>query len=1488
MKHDAAPALDDALQAWLRSPAPDPELEARLERALIAVGEPGMRALVDARVAAGQARPGPWRLPPIDPAAVPAPGTSLAENGEVRPIPSTLEAFGTERLRLMARILVQRFLGRPVLVNVGIGYIGTVNIAAASRARDPAGQPAYCVVGYQRPSPQSSWKVDFLQAGLPTITTADTGLAAILRKGHVQRNLTATFLGSQALAVADLIFVETELHVRKMYGRAIERAEAEPAATLQLIEEIAAAMPGAATVVIESTVYPGFTEHDALPRMNRVLRARGRLAEDENANLAYAFHRVKPGRNLLETFFGLSRDAAAVTGAARDALASYFRCAGIAHRMLDHIVTAEFTKDVENAARYGVLDVMSAFLKAAEASGVDGFAVVRDIAAARPDEHAGFVGQVAGLQVGGYCVPKELGLLINGLRRHHGLSELAVRDMFASRLVAARISDYRAEDAVILLMRAFARQGRALADCRLLWAGASYKEDVGDTRMSGTERGLRYAAHHGAANRVTDPLVVNWPELRRQRLGDPECWGHGLRNQEPLRRLRVVNGDDLAAVLEPGDDAVILAVRHPCYLSARRREAGGIDPIGLSVAVRGRAGKVLLDTFDFLDDDDIRELLALGWQVCAFGKGHVDRLEATLCVDERRACLERLRRALAERAAQAPAAGWEEAVAEVQRRVDALSTGVAAAEVAPVDAAAIVARLRDGPIALERGRLSASLRRSGQLLGALADAAEHLVDTPSADVAVSQFQDLRYLRYGALDALAQDMDRFAHEMLDRHGNERVRRAMAAMDSRPELAISDRAQQHPLFEPASAPGARLLPATVFSTNGEGRLEKWEDPEGHPYRLSTKWIPDLAVLLADRSAFPVAWSKFSMEVPLRLHRVGEGALDYELYEDFLYLPARLRDWLIEEVWGRGYVLSTLDGEAQQVVGYLMDVNLDPQTIARGRGGVLFWLDTRQPVFLTTPEGQEIALDLKAVGDYRGGDPRDLGVNYDRTIISGRGAGGGTARTNLGQVPGHMFSADDICWQERLKTMGPYHAGRTPRSVFRVRWRYPRRPAETFQMVGRASPSGLRLGQVFRGSDAHDPTPARAASLLGWNNAEILGHEVSAVHIAVNLDNVMANGYYTDLGSNIDLFTERDPEGTFRDYGGYGLLMVLYTYSQAKRHVAGGELPAPCTTWLQDWFDGFLDRFAALDGGRGVPNLHRFEGFRDIRARVTADPAAAEAVVDEWLDTLWQHYLPYRILQNRIDRGYDATVESPFTIGRDERMFDPESASAAARFLDAQRDVIARARAIEAEGYPALDFDYAAALRRVDAALRELERRRRGGGGGFGDLYQLGLFPPLEQEVQTILDRGAASRLVMARARPTIFIDKMEANVNQRMRLSGLRVTKMAQLARDNGGTVDAPAVLRAYARTWRGTATGEPWEADIQGQATPAELLALIRKDFHLASMASDPLLQALGSLTWEEASVEADGIRLRLRDGATRYTLRLGADGSVATEATTAR
>jgi len=214
--------------------------------------------------------------------------------------------------------------------------------------------------------------------------------------------------------------------------------------------------------------------------------------------------------------------------------------------------------------------------------------------------------------IGGYCLPKDGGLGLWAYRHIHGFED----DIFKITPVAIDINDTRSLHVAQLTRDALRNMSRPIASAEILVLGASYREDVGDTRYSGSELIVRRLTEMGAELRVHDPYIFHWWEFEKQ--DEYPASSHGLkrffRGQEKLKELRVEQ--DLNKSLD-GIDALILAVRHKHYLNLDPDEV--VKDAGGSIAV--------IDCFGILEDEKIKRYFELGCEVKGLGRGHVKRIK---------------------------------------------------------------------------------------------------------------------------------------------------------------------------------------------------------------------------------------------------------------------------------------------------------------------------------------------------------------------------------------------------------------------------------------------------------------------------------------------------------------------------------------------------------------------------------------------------------------------------------------------------------------------------------------------------------------------------------------------------------------------------------------------------------------------------------------------------------------------------------------------
>jgi nucleotide sugar dehydrogenase len=263
---------------------------------------------------------------------------------------------------------------------------------------------------------------------------------------------------------------------------------------------------------------------------------------------------------------------------------------------------------VENSYRAAILAFNHEWSLFAERNGVDLTKVLKAIKV-RPT-HSNIM--MAGPGIGGYCLPKDGGL---GFWSYHTLMGFN-DDIFKITPAAIDINDTRGLHAAQLVRDALRNMGKIVAASRVALLGASYREDVGDTRYSGSEVVVRKLTEMGADVEVHDPYLKHWWELEKQE--SYPAPGHSLarffRNQERLGELRM--RETLAGALK-GADAVVFAVRHEAYLD--------LDPDAV-IEMTGRPAAVV-DCFGILDDAKIRRYFELGCEVKGLGRGHVKRIK---------------------------------------------------------------------------------------------------------------------------------------------------------------------------------------------------------------------------------------------------------------------------------------------------------------------------------------------------------------------------------------------------------------------------------------------------------------------------------------------------------------------------------------------------------------------------------------------------------------------------------------------------------------------------------------------------------------------------------------------------------------------------------------------------------------------------------------------------------------------------------------------
>lgn len=534
---------------------------------------------------------------------------STSPDGEVFNLPTEAD-YANERKRLEQLVEEQRRLDREIVVVMGVGFVGAVMAAVVADTVDPeTGQPRYFVIGMQRPSPRSYWKIPCLNRGVSPVQAEDPEVAPMIdRCVNQKKNLCASF-SYDALALADIVVVDVQCDYFKETFGDCRKGHADIAALEDALKVIGDHVGPDCLVLIETTVPPGTTEYVAYPIVKKAFAKRG---IEREPLLAHSYERVMPGRNYVASVRDFWRVCSGINPQARERVETF-----LSHvinvdefplTVLDRPIESETCKIVENSYRATILAFMDEWSVFAERNGVDIIKVIEAIKV-RPT-HSNLI--FPGPGIGGYCLPKDGGL---GLWAYHTLLGFE-DDIFKITPQAIDINDTRSLRAARLVRDALREKGKMVPASRIVVLGASYRQDVGDTRYSGSEIIVRKLTEMGADICVHDPYVKHWWELEKQDSypAPGHSWSRFFRNQEKLTDICM--SADLSEAIS-GADAVVLAVRHQEYLD--------LDPQKV-VEMAGKSPAVI-DCFGILNDAQIQQYLVLGCEVKGLGRGHIQRIK---------------------------------------------------------------------------------------------------------------------------------------------------------------------------------------------------------------------------------------------------------------------------------------------------------------------------------------------------------------------------------------------------------------------------------------------------------------------------------------------------------------------------------------------------------------------------------------------------------------------------------------------------------------------------------------------------------------------------------------------------------------------------------------------------------------------------------------------------------------------------------------------
>ncbi|UCH87936.1 MAG: nucleotide sugar dehydrogenase [Thermoplasmata archaeon] len=366
---------------------------------------------------------------------------------------------------------------------IGMGYVGIPAAAVFAEA-------GLEVIGVQRRSERSGWKIDYINSGKSPIKGKEPLLAemieAVVKAGKLK--VTDDFsVCSEVEAI--LITVQTPTD---------ENNVPQYKSLREVCKIIGPHLRKGVLVCNESTIAPGTMENIVRP----ILEEHSGLKAGEDFLLAYSYERVMVGR-LVWNIKNYPRIIGGINQASADRAEELYRYTTDQPLYKTDCMTAEVAKTVENTYR----DINIAFANEvaliSESLGVNAYEVRQLVNTLPKDSNAYRNLHLPGAGVGGHCLPKDPWLLKWGLDQY-GTKPFEPKLIIRAREVNASMPNH----VIDLIISAFEQNNVKMADAKIVLMGLAFLENTDDTRNSPTiplQDGLK---DKGAAEIVVhDPFV---------------------------------------------------------------------------------------------------------------------------------------------------------------------------------------------------------------------------------------------------------------------------------------------------------------------------------------------------------------------------------------------------------------------------------------------------------------------------------------------------------------------------------------------------------------------------------------------------------------------------------------------------------------------------------------------------------------------------------------------------------------------------------------------------------------------------------------------------------------------------------------------------------------------------------------------------------------------------------------------------------------------
>ena len=371
---------------------------------------------------------------------------------------------------------------------IGMGYVG---IPAAALFADVEG---FNVVGIQRRSKRSGWKIDYINQGKNPIGGDEPGLSELIKRVVKKGKLRVTDDFSECKdAKVILIDVQTPTD---------EKGTPYYISLKEVSKQVGKNMKKGALLIVESTVAPGTTENIVKP----ILEKESKLKTGKDFFLAFSYERVMVGR-LLNNIINYPRIIGGTDKKSTEKAKKFYKNIVKAKLYPTDSLTAEVAKVVENTYRDVNIAFANEIALMCESLGIDVFKV-RELVNTLPNDPSNPSTNpirnmhFPGAGVGGHCLPKDPWLLKYGVDTY-GKFKVKPNILIKSRELNISMPSHMAE----LLEDALNEAGKKLTNAKIAILGVAFLENSDDTRNTPAKPLYEILVKKSAKPMLHDPYV---------------------------------------------------------------------------------------------------------------------------------------------------------------------------------------------------------------------------------------------------------------------------------------------------------------------------------------------------------------------------------------------------------------------------------------------------------------------------------------------------------------------------------------------------------------------------------------------------------------------------------------------------------------------------------------------------------------------------------------------------------------------------------------------------------------------------------------------------------------------------------------------------------------------------------------------------------------------------------------------------------------------